>query len=311
MKRGLDFPLARPTWPANVERPAPKRRVGLAFDHGWSRRYPARLARALLLDNVTRPAIRLVTATTTRGVEYLEHLEAPVIFAANHASHLDTPLLLHALPARFRHKSVVGAASDYFFDRTWKALWWSLTLAAIPIDRNRVNRRSGDDAARIIEEGWNLIIFPEGGRTADGWAQPFRGGAAYLAHRTKRPVVPVYIHGMFRVLPKSLRDDRPAGGSGSEMRHRGLRRSPTSVLFGPPLRLEEGEDARHFAARIERAVAQLAEEVRSDWWGARRAGADAAMTALRGPDVSPWRRAWARDATPRRSPSRGGNWPVS
>lgn len=294
------FPLAAPTWPGTVERPPPKRRVGLGYEHDWSRRYPVRLARAMVLDNLARPAARLVAPTTVRGIEHLRHLESPVIFAANHASHLDTPLLLATLPVRFRHRTVVAAAADYFFDRTWKAVLWSFSLAAVPIERSRVNRRSADTAAGLLEQGWNLLIFPEGGRSPDGWAQPFRGGAAYLARRTGRPVVPVHLHGTRHVLPR--RAEPPAGaagGSGTEGRRaRGIRRAPVTVLFGLPLAPAEGEDARRFAARIEAAVGALADEVATDWWSARRRAANGATPSPRGPDAAPWRRSWALGPPP-------------
>ncbi len=200
--RAARFPFAAPSWPTTVERPDPERKVGLDYDHEWSRRYPVRLARAVVMDNVTRPAARLLAPATVRGLEHLQHIDGPVIFAANHASHIDTPLLLTTLPVEFRHRTVVAAASDYFFDRTWKSVLWSFALAAIPIERSKVNRKSADTAAELIEDGWNLVIFPEGGRSPDGWTQPFRGGAAYLARRTGRPVVPVYLHGTRHVLPK-------------------------------------------------------------------------------------------------------------
>ena len=284
------FPLGRPDWPTGVDRPAPQRKLGLDYDHEWSRRYPARLLRAAMLDNVTRPLAHLVAPATVRGDEHLRHLEAPVIFAANHTSHLDTPLLLTTLPVRFRHRTVVAAAADYFFDRPWKAAMWSLALAAIPIERSRVNRRSADVAADLLKDKWNLVIFPEGGRSPDGWAQPFRGGAAYLALRTGAPVVPVYLHGTRRILPKH--DDEHPGGSGTENLGRPLRRAKVTVMFGPPLAPQEGEDARRFGVRIERAVELLAREVATDWWTARRSTEDA-TDALHGPDAVPWRRAWA------------------
>lgn len=284
--RQLRFPLARPAWPTGVPRPAPERRVGLDYDHEWSRRYPVRLARAMVLDNVTRPVARMVAPTTVRGAEHLRHCRGPVIFAANHASHLDTPLLLTTLPLEFRHRTVVAAAADYFFDRRWKAVLWSFSLAAIPIERSRVNRRSADTAAELLEAGWNLVIFPEGGRSPDGWARPFRGGAAYLARRTGCPVVPVHVHGTRHVLPKA--------GEGRIA----VRRSPVSVTFGTPLTPEEGEDARRFAARIETEVAVLADEVESDWWSARRRAASDETPSLRGPDMAPWRRSWALDRAP-------------
>ncbi|MGH9087143.1 MAG: lysophospholipid acyltransferase family protein [Acidimicrobiales bacterium] len=301
MRRG--FPLGAPTWPGSVDRPPPERRVGLDYDHEWSRRYPVRLARAVVLDNVTRPLARAVAPTTVRGDEHLRHVAAPVIFAANHASHLDTPLLLTTLPARFRHRTVVAAASDYFFDRRWKAMLWSFSLAAIPIERSRVNRRSADTAAELLDDGWSLVIFPEGGRSPDGWAQPFHpASAAYLARRTGRPVVPVHLHGTREVLPKSAagrKGGRPPGGSGTEAKgQRPIRRSPVDILFGPPLSPDVGEDVRRFGVRIEAAVATLADEVTTDWWTARRRAAAGTSPSARGPAGSPWRRAWALGPPP-------------
>ena len=296
LRAGRRFPLSKPTWPAGVPRPAPERKVGLDYDHEWSRSYPVRLARAVVLDDVMRPAARLVAPTTVRGAEHLRDVAGPVIFAANHASHLDTPILLTTLPARFRHRTVVAAAADYFFDRSWKAVLWSFSLAAVPIERSRVNRRSADVAAGLLAEGWNLLIFPEGGRSPDGWAQPFRGGAAYLSRRTGRPVVPVHIHGTRDVLPKA------SGGL------RRLRRAPVAVLFGSPLMSDDGEDARHFGARIETAVAVLADELRSDWWTARQRAAAGTTTPPRGPDAGLWRRAWLLGG---RAETGRASWPES
>ena len=112
-------------WPPppgrSVPRPAPEPELGVDYDTAWSRRYPVRLARAVVLDNVTRPLAQMVAPPAVRGDEHLVDLEAPVIFAANHSSHVDTPLLLTCLPLRFRHRTVVAAAADYFFDRRWKA----------------------------------------------------------------------------------------------------------------------------------------------------------------------------------------------
>jgi 1-acyl-sn-glycerol-3-phosphate acyltransferase len=303
--RSVRFPLAAPSWPTTVDRADPERKVGLDYDNQWSRRYPVRLARAMVMDNLARPAARLLAPATVRGLEHLHNLESPVIFAANHASHIDTPLLLTTLPVEFRHHTVVAGASDYFFDRTWKSVLWSFSVAAIPIERHKINRRSGDTAATLLEEGWNLVIFPEGGRSPDGWAQPFTAGAAYLARRTGRPVVPVYLHGTRHVLPKTAEQGtRAPGGSGTESRRGGrLRRSPISVLFGAPLTPDEGENTHRFSDRVEAAVATLAREVHSDWWQARRSVSpvepvEGAEVAHRGPDAPAWRRAWALDTRP-------------
>jgi 1-acyl-sn-glycerol-3-phosphate acyltransferase len=283
------FPLAAPSWPGSVARPAPTPELGVHYDTAWSRRYPARLARAMVRDNVARPLARVVASPLIRGDEGLVGLEGPVIFAANHASHVDTPLLLSCLPLRFRHRTVVAAAADYFFDRRWKADTWSLLLAAIPIERTKINRRSIDLAAELLRDDWNLVIFPEGGRSPDGWAQTFHpGGAAYLATRTGCPVVPVHLDGTRHLLPK--------GGSG-------IRRSRTTVTFGTPLRPDQGENPRRFSARIEASVATMANEATTDWWTARRQAAQGTTPPLQGPDASAWRRSWALAEPPDRRDS--------
>jgi len=270
--------------------------VGLDYDHAWSRRYPVRLARAVVMDNITRPLAKVLAPPSIRGIEHLRHVTGPVIFVANHTSHVDTPLLLANLPVEFRHHTVVAAASDYFFDRTWKAAMWSFLLPAIPIERTRVNRRSGDVAAGLLAEGWSLLIFPEGGRSPDGWAQPFRAGAAYLALRTGCPIIPVHLRGARQVLPKQSAEHTAQGGSGTEARRgRRLVRSPVTLTFGSPLSPDEGEDARRFGVRVERAVAVLADESGSDWWQARRRAASGHTPSQRGPEASPWRRSWALD----------------
>lgn len=290
------FPWAAPTWPTGMGRPAPKRKVGVDYDTQWARRYVARLARAVVLDNLTRPLAHAIAAPAVLGEEMLELVEAPVILAANHASHLDTPLLLSVLPLSLRHRTVVAAAADHFFDRRWKAHLWAGALNAIPIERHRVNRRSADDAARLLEEGWSLVIFPEGGRSPDGWFQPMRGGAAYLAVRTGRPVVPVHLSGTWRLLPKDARH---------------LKRGRTAVRFGAPLRPDPGEDARRFGARVEAALATMADEAGSDWWSARRRAAAGTTPPPTGPVASPWRRAWALGPDPHSAEEEEpGRWAV-
>lgn len=290
------FPWTAPIWPTDVPREAPERRVGVEYDTAWARRYPARLARSLVIDNVTRPLAHVVAAPAVSGEELLELADAPAIFAANHSSHLDTPLLLSVLPMPWRHRTVVAAAADTFFDRRWKAHLWAGGLNAIPIERHRVNRRSADLAAELLSEGWNLIIFPEGGRSPDGWFQPFRGGAAYLAVRCRRPVVPVHLSGTWRLLPKEGKR---------------LRRGRTTVRFGMPMAPDDGEDARRFGARIEATLATMADEARSDWWTARRRAAHGTTPPASGPHASPWRRAWALGADPEETDEADpGRWAV-
>jgi 1-acyl-sn-glycerol-3-phosphate acyltransferase len=256
----------------------PKRKLGIDYDTAWTRRYPVRLARAVVLDDIARPVARVALSPRVIGLEHLDPVQGPMILAANHASHLDTGLLLSSLPVRLRHHTVVAAAADYFFDRRWKAAFWSFGLGAIPMERSKLNRRSADLATSLINDGWSLIIFPEGGRTEDGWGREFKGGASYLAKRSGVPVIPVHSRGTRAVLAKSSSRFRPGS---------------TEIRLGDALVALEHEDARKFAIRIEQAVAALADEAESDWWSARRRAAAGTTPPFRGPEASPWRREWA------------------
>jgi 1-acyl-sn-glycerol-3-phosphate acyltransferase len=267
-----------PTRPGGVVVPFPKHNLGVDYDTSWARRYPVRLVRAMVLDDFSRPMLHVALSPKVIGLEHLDPIDGPMILAANHASHLDTALLLSVLPSWLRHRTIVAAAADYFFDRHWKAAMWSFGLGAIPMERSKVNRRSADLTASLINDGWSLIIFPEGGRTADGWGREFKGGASYLAKRCGVPVIPVHIRGTRAVLAKSSSRFRPGS---------------TEIRLGDALVLMEGEDARRFAARIELAVAALADEAESDWWSARRRAAAGTTPSFRGPGVSAWRREWA------------------
>ncbi|HEX2039411.1 MAG TPA: lysophospholipid acyltransferase family protein [Acidimicrobiales bacterium] len=271
--------LRAPTWPGGVERPPAERRTGVDFPTAWARRYPVRLARTLLVDGVWRPVMEVLASPDVRGADRLVGLEdGPVVFAANHASHVDTPLLLTALPARYRHRTAVAAAADYFFDSRWKGAAWAFAINAVPTERTKVSIRSMRLAADLLEEGWSLVIYPEGGRTPDGWGQEHRAGAAWLSARAGAPVVPVHIEGTRRIMRKG---------------RRGVRPSSTTITFGAPLVLHEGEDVRDFAVRIEREIAVLADEHRTDWWTARRRAAAGTTPPLQGPEVGAWRRAWS------------------
>ena len=278
LRRRRGFPWAAPSWPGTIERPPPQSRTGVDFPTEWARRYPTRLARAVVVDSVGKGVVQMLAAPEVSGQDRLAGLEGPVIFAANHASHVDTPLLLTTLPDRFRHKTVVAAGADYFFDKRWKGLLWAFSINAIPIERIRVSPRSTRLASQMLSEGWSLLIFPEGGRSPHGWAQSHRAGAAYLSVRSGRPIVPVHLEGTRRILRK---------GTGR------LTPSTTSVTFGRPVRPATGEDARDLAVRVEDAIAVLADEQATDWWSARSRAAAGATPALTGPRAAEWRRFWS------------------
>ena len=293
--RRAPFPLRAPTVPGGVTVPPAKLTLEGNYDTEWARRYPARMARVLMLEGVVTPAMRLLAAPSLRGLDRLNDLEGPAVFAANHHSHVDTPLVLSSIPEPWRHHIVIGAAADYFFGTRITAPLSALVIGAIPIERTKVGRKSADDAAGLIDDGWSMLIFPEGGRSPDGWGQEFRGGAAYLSLRCGVPVVPIHVEGTGRILRKGRTIPR---------------RSPVTITFGRPLRPTEAEDSRRFARRIEAEVAALADEDSTDWWQARQRAHAGTSPSLQGPELGAWRRTWALgDRGPKRRRPSGKQWP--
>ncbi len=290
----LDFPFRAARPPAGVPLMPHTKRRGAHYDTDWARSPVARAARLAIAEVIVRPTMAALARPQRHGLDRLERVVGPVIFAANHHSHIDTPLLFTSIPPKWRNRLVVGAAADYFFTGAVKSAASALAIGAIPIDREKVGRRSARLAASLINDGWSLLIFPEGGRSPDGWGQPFQGGAGYLAVRCGVPVVPVHVEGTDRILPKGRNLPKA---------------SATTITFGDPIIPTEVDNSRRFAARIEAAVATLADECATDWYQARRRAHDGTTPGLTGPPVASWRRAWALGDRSPRSRRQHRRWP--
>jgi len=232
-------------------------RLGMDYPTKWGRGYTARFARHIILSYFMVPWVRYLATLEVRGVEHVDG-DRPYIFVANHASHADTILILAAIPEKERRRTVVAAAMDSFFMDAYRAFKTVLVFNAIPVDRLKVNRRSAQLALELVEDDWNLIIFPEGGRTPDGRLQEFKGGAAYLAERSKATVIPSYIHESGFLKARKYAKAPLYLDAPNERRHHVI------VAFGPAVRCEDGENMRHFGVRIERAVEELGREVSGD-----------------------------------------------
>ena len=280
--RSSGFPYRAPNVPKGVEVPEEPSKLGADYDTEWARRPLARAARGLITEGPLRLLIGGVAMPEVTGLDRLDSLSKldeppPVIFAPNHHSHLDTGLMISSIPRCWRRELVVAAAADYFFDSHWKAAMSALALNAIPIDREVTSRKSSDMFRDLIADGHSLLIYPEGGRSPDGWGQEFKGGAAYLSARTGAAVVPVFIDGTGAIYGKGMKRPKPGR---------------TKVVFGAPLRQADDENTRRFNARIEAAVTRLGDEALTDYWTATKRAAQGTSPSLAGPDYNGWRRQW-------------------
>lgn len=177
----------------------------------WTFSAPARLSRTALQRLILFPLVSVLTPTTVIGRDRLRTAPSRVIVVANHVSHLDTPVILKALPRRIRNRLVVAAARDYFYGGRLRGALVSLSLATIPFDRGMGSPESLAECGELLEHDWSLLLFPEGTRSRSGVMGRVRRGAAVLACDTGTPLLPLYVHGLADVMPKGTIAPMPGG----------------------------------------------------------------------------------------------------
>jgi long-chain acyl-CoA synthetase len=222
----------------------------------WNRRWWARGVRRTSLPTWLLPLTRAFAWIHVEGRQHLASIDTPVVFAANHQSHMDVPVIMAALPNRFRYRVAPAMAKEFFKAHFFpgqhsRAEWFTNSLNywlaalffnAFPLPQREAGARQtlryiGD----ILEDGFSVLIFPEGRRSQDGTVDRFRPGIGMIASRLAVPVVPVRIDGLQNVLPPGWRMARPGR---------------VRVVFGKPLTLT-GDDYETLARQVEDAVRGL------------------------------------------------------
>jgi 1-acyl-sn-glycerol-3-phosphate acyltransferase len=249
-----------------------------SFPTDWARTTAGRAARDAVLSGAMKPIVWNETSPSVYGLDNLDALRAPVMFISNHSSHLDATLILTTLPPKWRNKTATAAAKDYFFDVWWRSAFTALVYGGFPIERGGGERATAK-AKELIRDGWNLVVFPEGTRSPDGWVQRFRHGTARLAIEMEMPVVPIAIVGAYAAMPKGRFWPKPG-------------RPPIRVRYGQALFPQEGETHQAFSLRMQQAIGELFDEDRTSWWQARSRAASGTTPKLTGPAGPGWLRTW-------------------
>lgn len=163
--------------------------VSLADKSG---RMQHRIARVWAWLSVLSSGSRL----TVRGAEHLTS-QPVAVFASNHTSYMDTPVIFASLPVQFRILAKKELWPIPFIG------WYLNRSGQLPIDtaNPRATMSSLSAAARTLKNGLSLFVFPEGARTKTGELQEFMSGAAFLAIRAQVPLVPMALIGVYDLLP--------------------------------------------------------------------------------------------------------------
>jgi 1-acyl-sn-glycerol-3-phosphate acyltransferase len=209
-----------------------------------------------LFEGFCRNFFRWYCPLTVEGQHYLP--DGPFLICSNHTSHADSAVLMTASGRSFRTFAMMGAR-DYFFKSRHRRWSVSRLMNVIPVDRQLGSKSLAvclSTCRRFLERTKGaLILYPEGTRSPDGEMQPFKAGAGLFAIELGVPVVPAYIEGTHRILPKGSYLPKAAH---------------VTVRFGEPLvlaqsgseRIDESSSCRSPRERRRRVIEQLSESIR-------------------------------------------------
>jgi long-chain acyl-CoA synthetase len=222
----------------------------------WNRSWLARAIRRASLPTWILPLARMFAWMKIEGRDHLSAIDGPVVFAVNHQSHMDVPVVMAALPPRLRYRVAPAMAKEFFkahffpAQYSWKARFTNslnyylaaLFFNAFPLPQRETGARSTlRYIGEVLGDGFSVLIFPEGKRTDAGEISEFRPGIGMIASRLDVPIVPVRIEGLDKVLHQSMKMAKPGR---------------VRVAFGAPMRLS-GDDYEALASEVRAAVLRL------------------------------------------------------
>ena len=208
---------------------------------GWGMRWWCRMARGFLQRSVMFPLTSLAYGLRVEGRENLQGINGPVLFASNHSLGLDNPLIIRSIPPQWRRRMAVAGAAEL-----WRnPVWWTLNPLlgnGFPLAREGAVRPSLENMGKIMDNGWSVLIYPEGELTIGGPIKPFMPGTGLVAVEGRVPVVPLrlYIH-----------------QTGSPAKFPVFKRGKIEVRLGAPLTFPAGTGFQEATAAIEEAVKGL------------------------------------------------------
>jgi len=233
------------------------RKVSAAYPYPtWSHYFPVTWIRALLFYTIIFPITRMMSRLKAEGLENLRELKEPVLFISNHVTLGDHALILSALPMRLRHRLAIAMEGERL--REWRHPRGSTGMLmrlqmiveyilvttffhVFPLPKKSGFRRSFAYAAKSVERGFSVLVFPEGRRAPRGQMHlsRFKSGIGLLASELQIPVVPVRLEGLYEL---------------KRRRQYFAEKGMVSVKFGKPIRFERSCEPAAIVEELEQRM---------------------------------------------------------
>jgi long-chain acyl-CoA synthetase len=223
----------------------------------WGHFWPIRLLRMLAFHLVTLPYMWVMARPKIIGRERLNGFKGPALIISNHITQNDIGFLMAALPFRLRNRLAVAMQGEMLRDMRYppkdmsslKRLWMPVRYVLIvtffnvfSLPQRARYRESFRFAGEMADNGYNVVIFPEGKRTETGEMNSFRSGIGLLATHLDLPVIPMRIDGLFP-FKAAKKHYAPPGA--------------ITLRIGEPVRFDSYSDAEDIARELEQRVKRL------------------------------------------------------
>jgi len=229
----------------------------------WAQRWPVTWIRLAVYYALTWPATMILARPEVRGRENLRDVRGPLLVISNHVTYVDIGCVLAALPPKFRHRLATAMEAERlwgmrhpsgmgWFMRAVNRMNYFLVVAlfnVFPLPKQTGFRQSFAFAGELADNGWNVLVFPEGERTKNGAMQPFRAGIGLLATNLRLPIVPVKIDGLWELAQARL--------ANPWLRLTRVPKGSVKVTIGAPVKFAPDASAEEIAKELEKRVAEL------------------------------------------------------
>ena len=207
----------------------------------WGMALWCRVLRGAVQRTLVFPLVRLTYSLRVAGTENLDGLNGPVLYASNHNLELDNVLIIKSFPGSVRRRLAIAAAAKLWRNPV-RAVLNPILGNGFPFSQEGTVRASLVNLGQIVDNGWSVLIYPEGGLTVGGPIQPFMSGTGLLAVEGRLPLIPIRLHIHKMGFPSRL----PL-----------IRRGEIEVRFGKPLAFPSGTGYEEATAAIEDTIRNL------------------------------------------------------